>query len=213
MTTGHKVGDWPLALQITTNMEPAFQKAVKKAVLAEAHFLRTKMVRGIRQGAPAGKRFLPLAASTLAIRRFKGRGGNKPLIVTGALRNAIRVKKLSDGKVFVGVLRSANAKAADVADIQENGSRPIVIPLTPKARAFLMKVFRESNLIRNPSSGSAGSTGKPGQTGGTTIAIVRIPPRPFIKPVVDRFAKPRMVKNRLEGNLARELGGMLGKPT
>ena len=213
MISGKPVGDWPLAMQITTNMEPAFQKAAKKAVLKEAHFLRTKMVRGIRQGAPGGKRFLPLAASTLAVRRFKGRGGKKPLIVSGALRNSIRVKKEGDS-VFVGVLRSAAGNRANIAEIQEFGSRPIVIPMTPKARRFLMKIFRESNLIRNPSTSSSGSTGQPRASGGgLSIAIVRIPPRPFVRPVVDRFAKPRMIKNRFEGNLARELGGMLGTPT
>ena len=94
----------PLALRAAraTGMQAAFDKAL----LQEAQFLRTKIVEGIREQAPGGRAFTPLAPTTLAIRQFRGFHGTKALLVQGDLRNSITVTKDGD-KVFVGVLRTA----------------------------------------------------------------------------------------------------------
>ncbi len=127
------------------------QAAIDKAVLQEAQFFRTKIVAGLREGAPGSQAFAPLAPTTLAIRKFRDFGGTKPLIVRGDLRNSITVVKQGD-TVFVGVLRTAKAggrqSLANVAAIHEFGSRPIVLQLTPKVRWFLHAAFRAADVSR-----------------------------------------------------------------
>ena len=51
--------------------------AFDKALMQEAQFLRTKIVEGIREQAPGGRAFAPLAPTTLAIRQFRGFRGTR----------------------------------------------------------------------------------------------------------------------------------------
>ncbi len=192
-----KTGQWERSKVIVNSMTAGLAKAQKQATLKEAQLMRKEIVTGIRTGSPGGKTFKPLAATTLAVRAFKGRGGKKPLIVSGSLRNSIKIKQQGD-EVFVGVLRSASKGKANIAEIQEFGSRPIVVPITPRSRRFLMAAFRSAGLLK---------------TGGkkTGIAVIRIPPRPFITPVVESaLFKEATMRKRYEHNLSIGMGGMLG---
>jgi len=116
---------------------PEGHEAESKAVLQEAQFFRTKIVEGLRTGAPGGEALQLLAPTTLAIRKLLGGKGTKPLVHHGDLRNSITVVKEGDG-VFVGVLRSAKSAGplVNVAAIHEFGSWPIVLKITPKVRAY-----------------------------------------------------------------------------
>jgi len=113
---------------------------------------------------------------------------NEPLIVQGDLRNSIAVVKEGDG-VFVGVLRSAKSSGGgslvNVAAIHEFGSRPIVLKITPKVRALLHAAFRKAGL--DAPSGERPSTG---------VAVIRIPPRPFLRPVFEVYGAPEVVAKR-----------------
>ena len=157
-----------------------------------------------RQARFAGRPFLPLAPPTLAICQFRGFRGDKALLVQGDLRNSITVVKDGD-RVLVGVLRSARNSAGkslvDIAALQEHGSGPIAMRLTPKARAFLHAAFRRAGLDR-PSSGAPG----------LGIAIVQIPPRPFLAPVLEKFGRREHVERRFHERLAKRLGGDFGGP-
>jgi hypothetical protein len=199
-----KVGDWSLARRILSSASRRFKDAIDKAVLQEAQFFRTKIIEGLREGAPGGQAFAPLAPTTLAIRRFRGFKGTKPLIVRGDLRNSITVVKQGDG-VFVGVLRSAKAAGGqslvNVAAVHELGSRPIVLKLTPKVRRFLHAAFRAAGL--DAPAGDRPSTG---------IAVIKIPARPFLAPVFEAFGKPADVSRRFLDRLAQNLGGDFGRP-
>ena len=178
-------------------MVSKFQVAANQSAAREAQLLRKMMVTGIRDGAPGGQKFLPLKASTLAVKK---RGGSKPLIATGGLRNSITAKKIGGGVIdswFVGVLRSANSGAANLAEVHEFGAT-MVIPLTKKSRAFLAAKF-------GASGGSGSGAGKTG------IIIVRVPARPFVRPTAEAYAQPKDVKKRFEQNMAFLMGGMLGK--
>ena len=146
-------GDWKDAARILAGGGKRLQAAVDRAVLQEAQFFRTKVVEGIREQAPGGQPFKPLAPTTLAIRRFRGFKGTKALLVRGDLRNSIVVVRKPDG-VFVGVLRTAKGREGqplvNVAAVHEFGSRPIVVKLTPKARRFLHAAFRHLAGVRVP---------------------------------------------------------------
>lgn len=202
-----RVGDWALAHRILTGSSIRVRRAIDQAVLQEAHFLRQKIVEGIVEQAPGGQAFRPLAASTLAVRRFKRFRGTKALLNRGDLRNSITVRG-EHGGAFVGVLRTARgrngAPLANVAELNEWGSRPIVIHVTPKMRRFLAASLR--------SGGGGGGTGQ-GGGGGLGIVVVQIPARPFIRPVVDRYySSNQMVANRFLFRVGTNLHGDFGGP-
>ena len=197
-----KTGDWTAARRILASAPKRLHEAQQKAVLQEAQFFRTKIVEGLRSGAPGGDAFQPLAPTTLAIRKLRGSKGTKPLIRYGDLRNSIAVVKEGDG-VFVGVLRSAKssggAALVNVAAIHEFGSRPIVVKITPKVRRLLHVAFRQAGLEEK--SGDRPSTG---------IAVIRIPARPFLRPVFEKYGSPEVVARRFVERVAKLLGGDFG---
>ncbi len=199
-----KVGPWTKVGKLLAATPRRMQAAFDKALWQEGQFLRTKIVEGIREQAPGGRAFAPLAPTTLAIRKFRGFRGAKALIVQGDLRNSITVVRDGD-RVLVGVFRTARNRAGrslvDIAALQEYGSRPIVVHLTPKARAFLHAAFRHAGL--DASSSSQPSTG---------IAVIQIPARPFLAPVFDKYAQPEQVSRRCLERVAAILAGDLGRP-
>jgi hypothetical protein len=200
-----KYGDWKTALRIVNTMQSRFEQAADQAALEEGHFLRKELVQGMTSGAPGGKQLAALAPTTLAVRAATGFKGTKPLLRRGDLRAAIVVKKES-GVVFVGILKGAKSKAgkpiANIADMMEHGSRPIVIRLSDKARKFLMMAFRRAGIV---------GTGGHHDTKGTMIVIVQIPARPVFAPVFEKYLADReAVARRFLGRIAKRLGGDLG---
>jgi hypothetical protein len=199
-----KIGPWAKVGRLLATAPRRMQAAFDRALWQEGQFLRTKIVEGIREQAPGGRAFTPLAPTTLAIRQFRGFPGSKALIVQADLRNSITVVR--DGaRVLVGVLRTARNRAGkslvDIAALQEYGSRPIVLHLTPRARAFLHAAFRHAGL---DGPGSA----RPG----TGIAVIQTPARPFLAPVFDTYAQPKQISRRYLERVAALLRGDLGRP-
>lgn len=197
-----KVGDWSAALRILDAAPKRIAEAQAKALLQEAQFFRGKIVEGIREQSPGGQAFLPLAPATLAIRQLRGFRGSKALIHHGDLRNSIAVVKEGDD-VFIGVLRSAvsrdGASLTNVAAAHEYGSRAVVRKLTPKVRALLFAAFRKAGIE------------KPARDGPSTgIAVTRVPARPFLQPVFDKYGNPDEVSRRFLERIAKLLGGDFG---
>lgn len=198
-----KIGDWQLARRLVSTAQKRLKDATDKAVLQEAQFFRTKIVEGIREQAPGGQPFKPPAPTTLAIRRFRGFKGTKALLVRGDLRNSITVVR-EKGGAFVGVLRTAKGATGqplvNVAAVHEFGSRPIIVKLTPKARRFLHAAFRRAGLDR--SAGDRPSTG---------IAVIRVPARPFLRPVFEKYGgDPEEVSRRFLARVSKLLSGDFG---
>lgn len=192
-------GDWDKAAKALEHVEDRFAKAAEKAILQEAHRLRGHMVQNVTSGGTlAGRPFAPLSPATLIIRKFVGRGGTKPLIVSGALRNSITVVKVAGG-VFVGVRRKAE-KGVNIAALMEFGGGPWTRPMTAKQRRFLAAAFRAAGQ----------KFGDPPAGGG--VLKIKIPARPFMQPVVDKFARPSDVKKRFWEVVAKEMHGDLGRP-
>lgn len=187
-------GDWAKAARILGSAEPRVKRALQQAVLQEAHHLRKQIVVGLRSGAPGGKAFKPLSPLTLIIRRYTGRGGgSKPLNATSQLAGSVIVKPLPGPGAFVGVLRAAKGKRpANLAAIHEYGK---TIRMTPRMRRFLGAIMRKAGLPRQPGRGGA---------------LVVIPARPFIGPVIAKDGQQNLVAKRFWVNMARLLGSDFG---
>jgi hypothetical protein len=198
-----KIGPWSRVGKLLSSAPERMRAAIDKALLQEAQFFRTKVVEGMREQAPGGNAFTPLAPTTLAIRRFRGFKGTKALMVQGDLRNSVTIVKDGEG-VFVGVLRSAKSRTGrplvNIAAVHEFGSPPIVVKLTPKARAFLHAAFRKAGLdspnVDQPSTG---------------IAVIKVPARPFLGPVFQRYgANAEAVSHRFLERVVKNLGHDFG---
>src|SRR5262249_12092332 len=117
------------------------------------------------------------------------------LMVTLELRNGISVVQSDEG-VFIGILRTARTRAGaslvNVADIQENGRGPFLVPMTFKSTRFL-----HGAGIPSP--------------GASRFAVVRIPARPFIRPVFETYAKPEQVRERVLTRISDQFFGRLGR--
>lgn len=215
-------GDWSAAVRIVTHTQKNLSAALDKAVAMEAHHARAAVIRGIQKQAPEGKTFQKLSMLTREIRKAQGFKGRKALIRSGALVQSIAVRKRRQGHYFMGVLRGAKNKdgkeLADIAGIQEHGAT-FVIRVTPKMRRFLMAMLRRVGRLdkrkRRPKGAGKKQRGVADDSGssiGKRFMIVKIPARPFIKPVIDAIASdPIGVRKRLEARVSRTLGYKLGK--
>jgi hypothetical protein len=174
-------GEWALAAKTLASAPKDFREAKKKALLLEAHFFRAKIIEGLTAQAPGGAAFKPLAPSTIAMRKFLGFKGTKALLRRGDLRNSIVVQEFGED-VFVGILRQAKTRDGqpliDIANLNEYGSKPIVIKITPKMSALLHMAFRKAGGAMNRMGPPRASTG---------VIVVQIPARPFMGPVFDKY--------------------------
>lgn len=159
-----KYGDWDKALKFFQDLDERYEAAIHRALNRVGVYVRDKIKWGIRDQAPGGKPFVPL--SELTIRR---KGSSKALIEHGDLIGAITFKLVGNDAVFVGLLRTARGKDGEslvnIGEVHEFGA---VVPVTPKLRGFFAAVF--------------GVHLKP-----TTTAL-RIPARPYLRPVLEAEA-------------------------
>lgn len=208
MITITPTGDWGRAALILQTTPARLRVALDRAVLAEAQFFRRKVVEGFRTQAPGGQPFRPLSPLTLAVRRFRGFGGTKALVVRGDLRNSITVFRRTTtfgAEAWVGVPRNARGRngqnLVNIAEIHEFGSRPIIIPVTEAMKKFFFAALRSSGM-----SGGGGGSG--GFRRG--FLIVQIPARPFLQPVADRYFDGPQASARFRARVAANMGGVLG---
>jgi hypothetical protein len=194
-----KTGDWAQARHLLQTMPYKLKTTVSIAFRQEAELLRKQIVQGLTKQAPGGKSFKELSVFTLAARRLKNFKGTKALIRRGDLRGAISVIVRGE-EAFVGVPRKARDKdgnpVIDIAELNEFGSKPIVIPITPKMRRYLAVLFKEAGETAGSSGGKGGS--------GKGVVVTRIPARPFLKPVFEKFSIG--AEQRLLQRIAHQLG-------
>lgn len=201
-------GDWDEAIRILDVTEKDLNKALSRAMRQEALLMQKHIKQGIRKQAPGGERFKPLSPITLAIRKSQGFGGTKALINRGDLRNSIKVKQTGEGrwsaKYFIGVLKNTKSKDGkslfNIAAVHEKGSKTFVIKVTKAMRGFLARIFKEH--LGGVSSGGGGFS--------KGIIVSRIPARPFIRPVFEKYAKPNEIRDRFLKRVGELLGGDLG---
>jgi hypothetical protein len=190
-----RTGNWALARSLLESGPARLRTAVSTGLRQEAQALRNEIVRGLTSQAPGGTAIEPVSPLTLAARRLAGFKGTKALMVRGDLRNAIVV--IIDGeKVFVGISRKARSRdgqaLVDVAQVQEFGGPPVVIPITPKMARYLGRLFKEAGKERSGGSG-------------TGVVVVQVPARPFLRPAFEAFRQG--ASDRFLRRVAREIFG------
>lgn len=197
-----KIGDWRAAANILGNAYMNAARAIELAAKQEAHFFERKLKEGMQSGAPGGKRYEPLSPVTLALRKFAGFKGTKPLIQTGAMLRSIHVVKRG-ALYFVGIDRSAKSadgeSMVEIAEMHENGAGPFVVEMTPAARRYIAMALKDAGLL----SGGGGGGGD-----GLNIAVIKIPARPTFGPVMEAYGKPADVMKRFEDRVAALLWGL-----
>lgn len=172
-------GDWDLARRLLAAGGTRLKGAIGTALRQEAELLRKEIVQGITRQAPGGESLQALSPLTIAARKLDGFGGTKALMVRGDLRNSITAIVRGD-EAFVGVPRKARGadgkSLVDVAKVQEFGSDPIVIPITPAMRRYLAVLFKKAGTERRPGTGRG-------------VVVVTIPARPFLRPAFKAFRR------------------------
>lgn len=152
-----RFGDWDKARKLLCN-NPGHRMAlaIRQATIKNVLLLVREIKRGIRDQAPGGKQFAPLAQVTI-----DRKGSSKALIDTGFLVNSITQKIMSD-RAFVGLLRTSIYKggesAANIGAIMEYGCtinhpsgavivippRPFLHPTMEKYRNEVIQNYREA---------------------------------------------------------------------
>lgn len=150
---------------------------VEQQTKLQAMRLKVIMVRGIRDGAPGGQAFKPLASTTKLLK-----GSSKPLIDNGDLLRSIDVDEVGHSTFFVGVNRNAppsenGTEMVNLAEIHNNGTDPYTIQVTPKLRKFFMFMYLQG-IFQSPLSKSK-----------TVIHHKGIPARPFIEPSYEEWSQ------------------------
>lgn len=185
-------GDWRKAHRVLTGSVRKLRGGLEAAVREEAKRARDEVVRGVRKQAPGGRALDKPLPLTLASRQLEGVRGRSALRASGELLRAIT--HVARGlEAFVGIKGSARGKdgrrLAEIAEAQEEGAGPFVIPMTEGMRRYL-------GVLRSRTGGGSG--------GGSGAIVVRIPPRPFLRPAFE--AAIRGARRRLRDRIARRFG-------
>jgi len=202
-----KASDWGKA-RIILDGAMKLQPLVQKAIVAELQFIRKKIVETFDNEGPPGAKWKPLQPMTLAVRRFEGFKGTKILQVTRDLVGSISVVAVPGEGGFVGVARSKPRKGGqdpvNVARVHEEG-RSYSVTFTDRQRRYLFAALAAAGLSRTPTAGK-------GAPAGTHAVLIRIPPRPFLGPVFEQYARPEDVARSVQARVAAAVAGKLGRP-
>jgi hypothetical protein len=152
-------------------------KLARDGLRIQAHRLRTLIVKGIRNQAPGGQAFKPLADTTKEMK-----GSSKALIHRGDLIRSVGVDDVELGTAFfVGVNRAARGRdgkeLANIAEIHEFGTKPYLIKVTPKLRRFWYAMFIKG-IFQAPLKPST-----------TVIRHPGVPARPYLRPSYEEWVK------------------------
>ena len=146
MTSRPVTGHWRVSC--SSKRQPSSGLLSPRPCARRQRCLRKEIVTGITAPSTWRRGFKPLSPFTLAARKLAKFRGTKALLVRGDLRNAVSVV-VRGADAFVGVPRKARGKGGraviDVAEMQEFGSDPIVIPMTPRMRRFLFALYRQAD--------------------------------------------------------------------
>lgn len=202
-------GDWERVAKLMPGLGPRVKEATGKAILQEAHFLRKKVLQAFQDGGHPGAPWKEHSPWTRAVRLLLGNKKSKLLIQSSDLRNAVAVVPIPGGGAFVGIRRAARSSypggVVNLAELHEFG-KEFDVTMTDKMRKLLFAAANRAGMERKAPRG-------PRRPGGAPIVVhIRIPARPILGPVFDRFAKPADLELSIVSRVALMLGGDIGKP-
>jgi len=218
-------GDWERVRAILRRHRggTVFRRALDQAVRREAEEFVRDVKTGIRQGSPGGKKLAALRPLTVYRKK-----SNKPLIDHGDLVGGVRVKRVRQMEYFGGVHRTARGRGggasgrtgktglANIAAVHERG-KIIVIRITSKMVGYFFAMLRRmagvASRRRAPGAKPEGGTRSSGRAIPSfrpgAVLIIRIKPRPFLRPVFDRRKKG--APDRILRTTTNLLGGDFGR--
>lgn len=175
-----RIGAWTALASRLSGFGVNLLKKESRIIKEAAERLEKAVKLGLITGAPGGKRFTPLAVSTVVQRD----GDISPLVDTGALMRSIghsvRITGGSGPEAFVGVNKTARGhnglSMIEIAEIHEQGVGPFTIAVTDGMRRFFRWLAIASGGQIRPLSALT-----------TTINHPGIPARPFIRPVWEKI--------------------------
>lgn len=184
-------GDWRglrFALS-AARLDEDMQTALTKATTLNAMILRREIRENVKSGkyAPGGR--VPNAALTAFIK-----GSTKPLVDTGQLFQAITSTIFGYGRAEIGVARTS--PTANVAAVVHDGA---VIRVTGKMRRMFRALADVSSGRKDPSTlrGRAAALYARRRKGWKPLkqstTVIRIPPRPYIREVMESAAVQRRI--------------------
>ncbi len=194
--------DWA-KLRVAIDVGKSLGPHLNKAVLAELQFLRGKVVDLFQ--AEGDPKWLPLSPLTIAVRQLRGFRGTRMLQVTRDLLGSVTVVPIPEGGGFVGVARVKARKdgkdPVNIAALMEGGFTARA-PFGPKQRKFLFAAMKLAGLERRPPTA--------GGAKGATSVLIRVPPRPFLGPVLERYGRPEQLAESILARMAGSTRGILG---
>lgn len=183
--------------------EPQFRQSFSVGVQVTAKVILREIRQNIKRGNYAGSR-TPNAPLTRAIKR-----SSLPLADRGQLFKAITSKPIDWHSVEIGVVKGDDR--ANIALIVHEG---VQIPVTDKMRRMFQALAEASDGGRSPST----LTGRAAElwarmSGGwkalrASTDVIRIPPRPFIREVIEHPAIERFVAENLLKTTQRAIAGL-----
>lgn len=197
-------GDWDKLkfLISAAHFKPAMQAAIGRATAINALIIKREVRKNLKTGsyATGREKNRPL---TMMIK-----GSSRALVDTGQLFQAITSKVNSWDSAEIGVARTSRQK--NTALIVHEGS---VVKVSAKMRALFIVLAEASDGTRDPSSlrGRAAELYARQPKGWKALKpstkVIKIPPRPFIREVVESSAiAKRIAENWLEAASASIAG-------
>lgn len=178
-----KSSSWAVARRRFRRAEASVEGRQWQAVRRAALLAERELKKGIVAGAPGGQTLPALRPTTILLK-----GSSKPLIDRGQQGLLGSVTHTFDRRrkaAFVGVHRTAKGSEGEplfnVALIQEFGTKPFVIPVTPAVRRLFWFLHFASGGAINPLSPNT-----------TEIAHPGVPARPFMRPTFEAI-RPKVV--------------------
>lgn len=199
-----RTGDWARMQHVLRGVATKSGGIIDDSIRAEAELAAAKVRENIDSGgALGGERWPELSTTTLAISPSA-----RPLLGKhGEMRDAVKAHKLRKGIFMVGIARGTLSRSGVdlslVGAVHESGAQ-LTVSWTPKRlRMFwgLVGKFldRRDKPYRRPRKG----------TSGTKTTVVRIPPRPFLRPMLARMRTPTYgLKGRVQQYFMRRIASV-----
>jgi hypothetical protein len=199
-----KLGQWTQARSLLRFGAARTAPAIQRAVQQEAKWFARKIKANIRdQGRTARTPIRRVLVATQKMRERRGIKRMGPLYARGDLLRSVTVK-MGFMKAWIGIPKGARGRGGanleKIGRANEFGKRVYIRNPSRAMRWMLFKFYQ--GIGRRPKH----PTGKKG------VIIIRIPKRPFMEPVFDRFyaRHPVRVRTRFLGRVARNMGGLYG---